>query len=81
MYAQKSVSEGSVPWSFGTNIPPQVVNLKNVMESTRDQKLVVFTGQEFLREVDFAHQHHLILNQPSTCVGKRDRVFLKLKRP
>ncbi len=48
-----------------------------MMESTRESKALVLTGQEFLREFDFAHQHHLILNQPSTCAAKKDRVFLK----
>src|SRR6266571_8925816 len=76
--AQRIVSEAGVPWSFGTNIPPQVVNLKNDGKYTRFE---IVLGQEFLRKVDFAHQHHLILNQPGTCVGKKDRVFLKLKRP
>jgi len=63
---------------FRDQFPPQVVNLKNDGKYTRFE---IVLGQEFLRKVDFAHQHHLILNQPGTCVGKKDRVFLKLKRP
>jgi len=53
--AQKT-SEAGVPWFFGTKYYPQIGDLKNDGKSTRDRKLVVFTGQEFLREVDFAHQ-------------------------
>src|SRR6266571_7606530 len=74
--AQRIVSEAGVPWSFGTNIPPQVVNLKNDGKYTRIESPCthwarVSAGGRLCPPAP------LILNQPSTCAAKKDRVFLK----